>query len=313
MRGVEPADRDRRLDVGGLADRERRPAHDPHEGRRVDDRDRDHRVGQVVAAQGDDRDRQQDRREGEDDVHQEDQDVVDPAAAVAGDHPEEHPDGAGDADGDGPDLERDPRPVEQPAEDVAAELVGAEADSSRSARGSGRHHLRGRIVRGHGRPDHGEDRERGTIKNPVSASRCRRMLARSWPGGAPWIGTASAAGATERTVVASALVAMDRLADGKRVRRPRAAVGAHAHAPSSSPRRRSRAHALRPYGRRCRSSRAGPQPRVEHGVEDVDRKADEDEDRRDDQRHALDDRVVAVGDRLEDVAADPRQAEDRAR
>ena len=45
------AERYRRFNVGRLPHGQRRSAHDAHEGRRVDDGDRDHRVGEVVAQQ----------------------------------------------------------------------------------------------------------------------------------------------------------------------------------------------------------------------------------------------------------------------
>src|SRR3954469_3834317 len=54
-----------------------------------------------------------------------------------------------------------------------------------------------------------------------------------------------------------------------------------------------------------------PQAGIEDGVEDVDRHADDDEDGGDDQRNTLHDRIVAIRDRLVDVATDPGQTEDR--
>ena len=120
------AERDRGLHVGGPAHGEDRAAHDAHEGGRVDDADRQHDVDERGAEHRGDRDRQQDRGEGEEDVHQQRERAVEPAAAVAGDQPEQHAERARDADRDHADLEGDARAVEQAAEDVAAELVGAE-------------------------------------------------------------------------------------------------------------------------------------------------------------------------------------------
>lgn len=72
----------------------------------IDDRDRDHRIVQTVATQGNDRDREQDRRKRvKDDVHQEGDDIISPTSEISGRHPEEDPECARDSNRDQPDLE----------------------------------------------------------------------------------------------------------------------------------------------------------------------------------------------------------------
>src|SRR3954462_2725498 len=54
-----------------------------------------------------------------------------------------------------------------------------------------------------------------------------------------------------------------------------------------------------------------PDPRIEEGVGEVAHEVDDHVDAREQQDHPLDDRVVALRDRVDDEAADPRDVEDR--
>jgi hypothetical protein len=126
MRAVAVARQPRRLDEAGLA------AHvglgPRHAGieRKVDDRGRDDDVGHRVAERGDDAHRQHEQRERHDGVGDAADDAVGPAAEEArGDagEPAQREDQRHRGDGD---AEIEPGGDDDPAEDVAAELVGAE-------------------------------------------------------------------------------------------------------------------------------------------------------------------------------------------
>src|SRR5919205_486489 len=73
-----------------------------------------------------DRNRQDDRRQPEQDVHEPHDQRVGPAAVEAGQQPEHGAADQRDADRHDPDVERYPRAVDHSAEDVAPEVVGAE-------------------------------------------------------------------------------------------------------------------------------------------------------------------------------------------
>ena len=82
-------------------------------------------------------DRQQHHREGLQALDQARQRVIDPAPEVARDQPDQNPADHGDADGDDPDLDGDSRPEEEPAEQIAAELIGARGDRCGSVPAAG--------------------------------------------------------------------------------------------------------------------------------------------------------------------------------
>ena len=113
---------------------EDRCAHDARVDRDGDDPDGEHRIQQRIVQErdlerpanaGGQEDGQDEGREREQDVHDPHEHVVDPAADVAGDGADERADDDRDADGDDADLERDPRAVDDAAEDVAPVLVEA--------------------------------------------------------------------------------------------------------------------------------------------------------------------------------------------
>ena len=72
------------------------------------------------------RDREQDGRDRELDVGDAHQRVVDAPARITRDEADEDAERAGEADGDHAHEQRDARAVDEPAQDVAAHLVGAE-------------------------------------------------------------------------------------------------------------------------------------------------------------------------------------------
>ena len=149
--------------------------------------------------------------------------------SVAGDEPEHDAERAGDADRDGADLERDPCAVEEPAEDVAAELVGAEAGRSRSAAGDGR--AMNCSVGPYGATVRADQRDEGEEADEHRAGHRQALLA----------------DAAARCSV-------------------RVADGARRLASASAP---YRARPVAPTSGRRPSTR-GPQPGIEHSVQDID-------------------------------------------
>ena len=89
-----------------------------------------HRVLDAGTERGDEGQRQDQLREGEEDVGDAHQDRIDPASGVAGDRADDQADrGRDDGDQDD-DVERQPRAVDDAGEDVAPQVVGAEPDAS---------------------------------------------------------------------------------------------------------------------------------------------------------------------------------------
>ena len=122
--GQPRADRDRRLHIGLLADRQHDRAHQPHHAGDLGDHDRDDHGHHAAAPQADQADREQDRRDRHQAVHHPHHHAVEPAD-VAGQHADheadrdaEHGDGQAHHQGD-------PGAVDHPAVDVAAERIGA--------------------------------------------------------------------------------------------------------------------------------------------------------------------------------------------
>src|SRR2546425_769428 len=116
----------RRLHVPVLLRREHRPANDARVARDDHDGDRDHRVGRVRLEDRDDRQREHQFRDRLDRVHDALAEEVEPTLAVATQEPDDHARRGADADGEESDPERDPAAVDDPAQDVAADVVRAE-------------------------------------------------------------------------------------------------------------------------------------------------------------------------------------------
>ena len=118
----------------------------------IDDDGDDHRV-QPGAEHGDQQDREEHRRERHPDVDDARDDLVEPAAIVAGEQAEDRADEAGGGRGDEGDGQRDAAAVDEAREHVAAEAVGAEQVAGLRAGEPGRRQraehqvLRQRIVR----------------------------------------------------------------------------------------------------------------------------------------------------------------------
>ena len=118
-------------------------AHDPGVADPAGDPDRDEHVEDARPQHRDDRDDQDQEREREEQVHDPHQQTVDPAAQVAG-HQADN--GAGDQRDAGRaerDGQVDPAAVQDPGEDVAAELVGAEQVPGGERRGERVQHVEG--------------------------------------------------------------------------------------------------------------------------------------------------------------------------
>ena len=131
---VRDADRLRGLDELGLLERQHLPADEPADGDPAgqadgheDEQQAVHRLAEGGLAEDD---RQQDDeeqvREGVDDVGEPHQEVVRAAAEPAGGRAERHADGQDDDLDDDRHGHADARPVEEPAEQVAPDLVGAQ-------------------------------------------------------------------------------------------------------------------------------------------------------------------------------------------
>ena len=94
-------------------------ADDPHEDRRVHDRDRDDHVPGVGAERGDDPKREQDRRKCEEDIHDSADCQIHETAHVARDEAEQPPGGGGRRDRQHRDLHRQAGAEEHAAEEIA--------------------------------------------------------------------------------------------------------------------------------------------------------------------------------------------------
>ncbi len=132
--------------------------------RHVNGRDRDrrrhHSLAELVGEQEGDHDREEDVGKGEQSVHDQDEHAVGPAADVAGEQPERDADHEREDDREDDDLDRGPRPPDDPREDVVV------ADGRPEGMGAvGRALLReadpvgADLVESVGRQERGEDRE----------------------------------------------------------------------------------------------------------------------------------------------------------
>src|SRR5438445_118265 len=113
-------------DVLRLLERQDRGADHARDRRRAPDADGDRRVDDAGAERGDDRDRQQKVREGEQDLDPPHDRRVEPPTGEARDAAERAAGHDRDGGRERPDEERHTRAVDHPREDVAAELVRAE-------------------------------------------------------------------------------------------------------------------------------------------------------------------------------------------
>ena len=120
------AERPRGLDVAAPGDRRRAAPGQPGVPRPPGDRDGQRRVLGARRQHRGQRERQQQRREGQEDVGDPHDHVVHPAAGGAGDDPQRHADQRGQHEHAEHDQQRRARAVDHPREHVAAELVGAE-------------------------------------------------------------------------------------------------------------------------------------------------------------------------------------------
>src|SRR5262245_30000119 len=119
------------LDVGVLLGRQRRATDQAGVARRPADAESDHRVVESRPQSGHDRQREEDARKRHQTVDQARDGEVDPAAVVASRHAEEQPEHDRDRDRAQPDAQRDARPVDDSAEDVSPEVIGAEQVAGR--------------------------------------------------------------------------------------------------------------------------------------------------------------------------------------
>ena len=115
-----------RQDVVGLSLSEDRASHQAREDRHVDDPDREHDLEESAAPeQRDDPDRHEKPRDREHDVHAAHDRGVE-SAEVAGRGAEQHAERESDGDGHDSDEERVARPVDEPRELVASQIVDTE-------------------------------------------------------------------------------------------------------------------------------------------------------------------------------------------
>ena len=149
----------RRLDELLLAQREEGAAHDPGEARPEEEREDDRDALRIALADVH-RDRQQHReaRQRQHQVGQPHQHVVDPAAEVAADRADRRADHGREQRDDERHPERRPQAVDDPAERVAAEEVGAEEVVALRRRRE-RDAEEVRLVEGVRREEVGEDRD----------------------------------------------------------------------------------------------------------------------------------------------------------
>ena len=119
-------ERPRGLDVLGLLHREHGGAHDAPVERNVDDGHRHHAVDEAGPEGRDDRDREEEVGEGHQGVDRAHDELIHPAAHEAGQQPADRARRGGERGGGETHHQRGARAVEQPAQEVAAELVGAE-------------------------------------------------------------------------------------------------------------------------------------------------------------------------------------------
>ena len=108
-----------------LLEAEHRAAGDAHVVRNHRDTHGDHQIGQAAAEDGDDRQRQQNSRKCQQQVHHAHADRVEPAAVIAGGQPQAHAEQQPDADRDQANRQRLLTAPDHAREDVATEAIGA--------------------------------------------------------------------------------------------------------------------------------------------------------------------------------------------
>ncbi len=108
------------------ADADGRAARHTHDAGRAEDAEGDHGCGLVLGEDCQHDQQDDDDRNGQHDIGQAHNHRVNPAAAIAGDQPRRYPDDHDRGEGFAGAEQTDPATVEQPAEHVAAEVVGAE-------------------------------------------------------------------------------------------------------------------------------------------------------------------------------------------
>ena len=164
--GVPDPRQPRRLDVGLLADRQHVAARDPGERRHQAHRHRDGDVRHPEAEHGHGGDGEEDHRKREEAVHHPHHDRVEPSPVVAGDEPQAHADDHGGGHRHHAHHQRDARPVEDPAQDVAAEAVGPRPVAGRRALQRPAHALGHRVVGGQRVGEEGHRHHRQEDRQP---------------------------------------------------------------------------------------------------------------------------------------------------
>ena len=172
------ADRLGRLHVVVLLRRQHGAAHDARVAGNDHHGDGDHRVRRIRSQDRDDRQGQHQARDRLDGVHHALQDQIHPPLAIAADQADEHARRRPDADREQSHPQRDPAAVDDAAEDVAADVVGAERVIAAGRRQSNVG-LRGqRVVR---RQHVGEERGEHEHSDQRRRHRAERLAAEGVP------------------------------------------------------------------------------------------------------------------------------------
>ena len=168
------AGKPRRLDIAGMAAAVDLGPHQAGVERQVHDHRGDDDARHRVAEPGGDADGEHEEREGHDRVEEAADDAVGPAAGPAGDRAERGAEDERRGDGDERDAEIDAGGDDDPAEHVAAELVGAEEmGGRRRLQGGGR--VGGeRVVGNDPRPEHRHHQDRGEEEQGEGVGRPHR-------------------------------------------------------------------------------------------------------------------------------------------
>ena len=109
-----------------LLERERLAAHDARIRDPPADAEHEDQVHEARPEDGEEGDAEQEHGKGELDLAEPHEEIVGPAAAVAGPEPDGHPQDRRHHHGGEPDPQRDARAMEEPAQDIAAQGIGAE-------------------------------------------------------------------------------------------------------------------------------------------------------------------------------------------
>ena len=144
----------------------------PHEGGNREHAENAGEVEDRLSQERDDRERENQRRKGEQNVHAADRDCLEAAAEIAGQHSQRAADRDADDRRAKPDHQRNPRAVGQPRQFVAAKPVGAEPVQCREGP-SPRQHVH--VGRARQRQHRREDRHGKHQHHP--ADRCPEQFA----------------------------------------------------------------------------------------------------------------------------------------